>query len=133
MNKSKSDEYRRHCVKYCLGIESYYAQWNLPPEYDENPLPNLGPKINHHFTAINSFFTLCEHPRWGFISSIVPELNLKAGDELLADYGYGNKDGIQQEFPDDFPWYWELKRQLENEENVKKKKLKKKSKKGKSK
>ena len=69
---------------------------------------------------------------WGLISSIVPELNLKAGDELLADYGYGNKDGIQQEFPDDFPWYWELKRKLEKEENVKKK-IKKKSKKGKSK
>ena len=130
MNKSKSDDYRRHCVKYCLGTESYHAQWNLPPEYDENPLPNLGPKVNHHFTANNSFFKECEHPRWGLISSIIPELNLKLGDELLAYYGYDNKDRIQQEFPDDFPWYWEKKRQIEKEENLRKK-TKKKSKKGK--
>ena len=48
-NSSKSEEYRRHCCKYSLGISSYQGLIDLPPEFDIMPLPNLGPKVNHNF------------------------------------------------------------------------------------
>ena len=48
-NESMSKDYRRHCNKYSLGSVEFQAQVNLPPEFDHEPYPNLGPKVNHHF------------------------------------------------------------------------------------
>ena len=53
-NSSKSDDYRRNCRKYSLGLETYYGLIDLIPELDVNPLPNLGPKVNHNFGLNNS-------------------------------------------------------------------------------
>ena len=41
-NKSKSDDYRRHCKKYSLSVNIIDAKIDLPPEFDVHPLPNLG-------------------------------------------------------------------------------------------
>ena len=41
-NTSKSDDYRRHCKKYSVGVSIINARIDLPPEFDVNPLPNLG-------------------------------------------------------------------------------------------
>lgn len=62
-NIAKSDDYRRACKKYSLGISTYSAVINLPPELDVNPLPNHGPKVNHHFRLNNSVYSEIEHPR----------------------------------------------------------------------
>ena len=55
-----------------------------------------------------------EHPRWGLISSVVASKDIKAGEELYTNYGYRKA----AEFPADFPWYWELKRNIEKEERL---------------
>ena len=39
------------------------------------------------------------------------ERPIKAGEELFTYYGYGETDP-----PNDFPWYFELKRKVEKEE-----------------
>ena len=38
--------------------------------------------------------------------------DIAAGEELYAHYNYGHGFGI----PNDHPWYWELRRQVEKEE-----------------
>lgn len=60
--------------------------------------------------------------------SVIPFKEIKAGEELFTFYGY-----TEGEFPIDFPWYFETKRKIEQEERLagleeKKKKQKKKSK-----
>ena len=62
-NVAMSDEYRRHCKKYSLGIFFYDGTFDLPPEFDAHPLPNLGPKVNHDFRKNNTGFLTIEHPR----------------------------------------------------------------------
>ena len=128
-NTSKSVEYRRHCKKYSLGLSSYKALIDIPPEFDVNPLPNLGPKVNHHFRFNNSGYTELEHPRWGLIQSVTAMHDLRAGDELFTFYGYKPGD-----FPEDFPWYWETKLAIDKEDRLAKKKslVKKKMKRQKS-
>ena len=117
-NVTKSLDYRRHCKKYTLTLSTFEATIDLPPELDINPLPNLGPKVNHHFRHNNSEYLETEHPRWGCIQSVTARNHntdiLKAGDELFTYYGYG-----KNEFPYDFPWYWEMKAQIEHEEHLK--------------
>ena len=49
---------------------------------------------------------------------VVTTLPIKAGQELYTYYGY-----TKAEFPSDFPWYWELKRQTEKEDRVQKEQL----------
>ena len=122
-NTEKSDEYRRHCTKYSLGISIYKGTIDLPPELDINPLPNLGPKVNHHFKANNSAYVATEHPRWGLIQSVTPYEDLKAGDELFTDYGYDRNKNVAGDFPNDFPWYWETRRKLKREERFEKEAL----------
>ena len=51
-NTSKSTDYRRHCKKYSIGFSTYHGIIDIFPELDVNPLPNLGPKVNHHFRYI---------------------------------------------------------------------------------
>ena len=100
-NTSKSDEYRRNCNKYRIGLSTYLATFGLPPELDVDPLPNLGPKVNHNFHQNNSVYIETEHPRWGMIQSVTPKYDLKAGQELFTHYNYKKQD-----FPYDHPWYW---------------------------
>ena len=54
-----------------------------------------------------------DHPRWGLIQGVVATRNLKAGEELFAHYGYRNAV-----FPNDFPWYFELKTKVEKEQRL---------------
>ena len=112
-NTSKSDDERRHCMKYrimsCVG-----EVLNIPPEIDtpETVLPTLAPKINHHFTNANCLFACLEHPRFGTIIGAFkkPFAIINAGDELFSNYGYKKNP-----FPQDVPWYWEAKNKLDKE------------------
>ena len=64
-----------------------------------------------------------EHPRWGMIQSVRlnrPE-EIEAGTELFGYYGYA-----PFEFPEDFPWYFELKMQVERELRLEREALEKK-------
>ena len=61
-----------------------------------------------------------DHPRWGIIQSVVATRNLKAGEELYGYYGYKTRD-----FPNDFPWYWELKMKVNKEQRLKARERKK--------
>jgi hypothetical protein len=47
MNITKTDDERRHCQKYGLGLPSRNAIINIPPEYDQpgSFLPSCGPKV----------------------------------------------------------------------------------------
>ena len=63
---------------------------------------------------------MMEHPRWGATQGVKLTKDVKAGEELFTFYGYGS--GF--EVPSDFPWYWELKRQVEKEERLASKQLK---------
>ena len=54
LNASKTDNYKRECFKYSIDLNSYHGHIDLPPEFDINPLPTLGPKVNHHFIINNS-------------------------------------------------------------------------------
>ena len=84
-NEEKSDEYRRDCNKYTINLETWWeGHIGLPPEIDVNPLPTLGPKVNHHFIINNARYQESEHPRWGSILSVVPERDLKVGEELFT-------------------------------------------------
>ena len=53
-----------------------------------------------------------EHPRWGATQSVQLTKNVNAGEELFAYYTYKENNDL----PNDFPWYWELKKVLEQEE-----------------
>ena len=116
-NVSKSDDFRRNCKKYGIPLISYGAVINIPPEFDINPLPNLGPKVNHHFTLNNSRYTEIEHPRWGLIMAVMPNRDMKKGEELFTHYGYS----APMPFPEDYPWYFEEKKRIEQEKKLKKK------------
>lgn len=53
-NTSRSNDYRRLCKKYSLPLQTYHGRIDLMPELDVYPLPNFGPKVNHHFKMNNS-------------------------------------------------------------------------------
>jgi hypothetical protein len=46
-NTSLSDEYRRACKKYSLGLATYETTIDIPPEMDKKGMfqPTLGPKV----------------------------------------------------------------------------------------
>jgi hypothetical protein len=46
-NTSLSDEYRRACKKYSLGLSNYHTTIDIPPEMDLPGIfhPTLGPKV----------------------------------------------------------------------------------------
>ena len=52
MNLTKSNDERRHCVKYGLGLSARNALINIPPEFDrpESLIPSWGPKVNHNIS-----------------------------------------------------------------------------------
>ena len=115
-NTSNSDDYRRECTKYIIHLVSYEGVIAIPPEFDINPLPTIGPKVNHHFKFNNALYMEAEHPRWGLITSVVPVRDIKAGEELFTHYQY--KDGKQ--FPEDHPWYFETELIIKREERLQK-------------
>eukprot|EP00094_Tigriopus_californicus_P000772 TCALIF_00747-PA protein Name:"Similar to setd7 Histone-lysine N-methyltransferase SETD7 (Danio rerio)" AED:0.33 eAED:0.33 QI:70/0.5/0.33/0.66/1/1/3/69/754 len=118
-NTTKSDDERRHCKKYSLGISYTNVVINIPPEYDTPDVfhPTLAHKINHHFTKNNTYFSDIEHPRWGMIQSVRMSnyRTVLPDKELFGYYGYSEAD-----FPEDFPWYHELRRQMEREVRLEK-------------
>ena len=70
-------------------------------------------QVNHHFRKTNSYYHEIEHPRYGWIQSVTTSKPVKAGEELYTNYGYkmtkmGDEDS-------NFPWYWELKRNMDKE------------------
>ena len=114
---TKSDEYRRKCSKYNIGLQSYDVRITLPPEADVLPFPNLGAKVNHSFRVNNTYFRQIEHPRWGICQSVTTHRDIKAGEELFSYYGYRG----QSDFPQDFPWYFEEKMKFDREMRLKEK------------
>ena len=70
-------------------------------------------QVNHDFRKNNSIYSHIEHPRWGATQSVVLTKDVNAGEELFTFYGYK-----KNEIPNDFPWYWELKRAIEKEERL---------------
>ena len=117
-NASKSDDYRRHCKKYSLPLTTYNWQIELPPDYDIDPLPTLGPKVNHDFRFNNSQFLEMEHPRWGMIQTVTAFQELHPGEEILVNYSYDRHGPNPLPFPNDFPWYWEARAALEKENKL---------------
>ena len=77
-------------------------------------------QVNHHFRQNNSYYNHIEHPRWGATQSVTTGKPVKAGEELFTYYGYKTGYGL----PSDFPWYWELQRQVEKEERLEAKRAK---------
>ena len=65
---------------------------SLSPELDKGPLPNLGPKVNHHFQYNNSNYDEIEHPRWGVIIGIGTTKPIKAREEIFSYYGRLQKE-----------------------------------------
>ena len=45
---------------------------------------------------------------------VVTTTDVKAGEELFTYYGYSSGLAI----PVDFPWYWEMKKEIEEKENL---------------
>ena len=68
---------------------------------------------DHDFRRNNSAYSNIEHPRWGATQSVTTTKAVKAGQELFTFYGYG-----PHELPADFPWYWDMKRQVDKEERL---------------
>ena len=117
-NTSRNEEYRRECNKYSIDLNTYLATISLPPELDKDPLPTFGPKVNHHFRANNSVYTETEHPIWGLIVGVMPQVDLQAGQELFTYYNYERTFGVPEDFPEDFPWYWETKLKVERNDRL---------------
>ena len=117
-NTSKDNEYRRQCNKYTIDLDTYDGTIALPPNLDIDPLPTLGPKVNHHFSLNNSIYMETEHPIWGLIIGVYPQVDLRKGEELFTYYDY-ERTG-QKDFPNDYPWYWEAKIQSDREKRLSK-------------
>ena len=71
-------------------------------------------QVNHDFRKHNSEYINIEHPRWGAIMGVSTTTNVKAGEEIFTNYGYPRKLPM----PEDFPWYWDMKKQIEDAENL---------------
>ena len=56
LNLTKSDNERRHCLKYALGLRARDATINIPPEFDqpESFIPSWGPKVNHNIVFLQN-------------------------------------------------------------------------------
>jgi hypothetical protein len=122
MNSSRSDYERRWSKKYSIGVSYTGSTIEIPIEkdYPGTWLPAHGCKINNDFEdrRANSNFDKMEHPRFGFIMSIRTFKPVKAGEEFFVDYGYGD-DG-PGEFPTDFLWYHEAKKEYREEQRKRK-------------
>ena len=68
-------------------------------------------QVNHHFRKTNSYYHEIEHPRYGWIQSVTTSKPVKAGEELYTNYGYK----MTSMNGGSFPWYWELKRNMDKE------------------
>ena len=62
---------------------------DFPPEQARLTVycASLGHKVNHSFSP-NCVFGTINHPRWGRVRTVVTRELVRAGQELLVDYGY---------------------------------------------
>ena len=74
-------------------------------------------QVNHHFRQNSSVYVEVEHPRWGSIMCVESRRPIKAGEEIFSHYHY--KVDIP---PSDYPWYFQLLKKLELEDEEMKKK-----------
>ena len=76
---------------YKIKIESndtYYIDLPLEVGRDTSLYQaSLGHKVNHSFRP-NCRYRRMQHPRWGEIMGIFSSRDIKAGEELLCNYGY---------------------------------------------
>ena len=63
--------------------------------------------MNHDFRGQNVVFGHFEHPRYGLIRSIRASRDIAAGEEIFADYGYGQPT---DQIPNLHDWYFRLKK-----------------------
>ena len=49
---------------------------------------------------------------------VMSTTHIKAGEQLFTHYGYRRRG-----MPSDFPWYWELKRKVEAQEELEEKNI----------
>ena len=60
--------------------------WLMLNDGEKGPR-SLGHKVNHSFLP-NSVFGTMFHPRWGRVRTVVTTSLVRAGEEILVDYGY---------------------------------------------
>jgi len=69
-NTSRTDEYRRACKKYSLGLSTYHTTIDIPPEFDLPGIfhPTFGPKVSFvvYFPRSKGIFNL----KWKFLFSL---------------------------------------------------------------
>lgn len=99
-DKTESNEWHLNSNAITLDEETG-VDIDVPQPYDktENYIASLGHKANHSHSAEKrtARYAMCLHPRLGLIKSIrTLDKPVKAGTELLVDYGYTD------EMPD---WY----------------------------
>ena len=58
-----------------------------------------------------------EHPRWGPIRCVESLRPIKSGEEIFTYYGYETIDPPGHP-PEDYPWYFEALKALEEEEEA---------------
>ncbi len=58
-----------------------------------------------------------EHPRWGPIRCVESLRPIKSGEEIFTYYGYETIDPLGDP-PEDYPWYFEALKALEEEEEA---------------
>ena len=121
-NTSLTKDERRWGKKYSIDCGYTGSRLEIPMEQDlpSSHHPTVGQKVNCDFPGRrrNGVFQDYEHPRWGLISQVVAFDDIKAGEEIFVDYGYGPSD-----FPADHLWYHEAKakykREMESEKQQK--------------
>ena len=93
-----------YCFRYAvhknlLGFSQYFMM-NVPPEYWSivHYRATLAHKINHSFNNSNTEFGSVIHPRFGPIRSAFATKDIKRGEQLLIDYGYGIQSAIPRWF-----------------------------------
>ncbi len=80
---------------------------NIPIELDYPGAwhPTTGHKANTNFgDSINAVFRDFEHPRWGAIESLSATKDIKAGEEIFADYNYPKKTPSLEAL---YKWYYD--------------------------
>ena len=88
--------------KNLIGFSTYYSNIhiNLPQEYwgIVQYRATLTHKVNHSFKRANVKFSSAIHPRYGPIRTVVATKDIKKGEEILVDYGYGKDSAIPRWF-----------------------------------
>ncbi len=109
-NKTLSNEERRACTKYTVGLETTDGKLDIPPWMDDGRYSaTSGHKVNCAVgEEANALFMEAEHPRFGLVLAVVARVDIDEGQEVLVDYGYK-----EAPFPSDHLWYHEAKRKAQ--------------------